>query len=197
MMGLPRRPHLAVRRGRRAATLPSREYATQEFQQSSSVSQNGKNLRRLGRVLGRPDKFHRAPRSYSKFRRAYWAAEAPRGVPLDPQRGASTASSDPPHALYTRLVPPIAPRGSVGPPATAFQVRTRSTEPHGADLCPAACSWRRGRRDVGERRKLNGASTHVGWVVRDRARAPGATREPDRCERRAITSPDTSAEGAP
>jgi len=35
--------------------------------------------------------------------------ERSRGVPLDPQRGASTASSDPPHALYTRRVPPIAP----------------------------------------------------------------------------------------
>ena len=175
----------------------TREYATQEFQQSSSATQNGKYMRRSDRVLGRPDKFHRAPRSYSKFRRAYWAAEAPRGVPIDPQRGTSTASSDPPRALYTRRVPPIAPRGSVGPPATACQVRTRSTEPHGTNLCPAACRWRRGRRDVGERWKPNGASTHVGWVVRDRARAPGAMREPDRCERRAITSPDTSAVGAP
>jgi hypothetical protein len=47
----------------------------------------------------------------------------------------------------------------------SHQVQTRSTKPHGTDLCPAACRWRRGRRDVEGRRKLNGASTHVGWVV--------------------------------
>ena len=84
--------------------------------------------------------------------RSLLAAETPRGVPLDPHEDPPTASAVPPRTLRTRRVPPGAARASVGPPATPNQVRTRSTEPHGADLCPVACRWRLGRRDPAEER---------------------------------------------
>jgi hypothetical protein len=118
-------------------------------------------------------------------------AASPASDPQPPVRRVSPLHTHASRASHIKQ-PRAEPRASrrVGPPATVRQVRTRSTEPHGAILCPGwravgAAAGGGATSEMGGRRKPNppnGASKCVGWWfhLRYRARAPGAMREPDR-----------------
>jgi hypothetical protein len=109
----------------------SREYATHEFQRLVQVP-------RMARICDGQIKFSAAPTNSTEL------LEATRvDPPPGPQRGASTASSDPQRALYTRRLPPAAPR-----PRASFDDAL-----HRAARAPI-CVTRHavgGRRDVGGR----------------------------------------------